>query len=223
MENKTSSIKERVVFLIEHEKIAKEVFFKKIGITSANFRGKAKDSPLNSTTIVNIFAEFPNISLEWLLTGNGNMYKNDENTANQREGMGNFRWVPLISMDLVGRDLSMCDPKYIQKMIPFLGAQENDICFPIAGNNMLPTYFPGSIVLAREVKDWRGYFGYGDVYCILLTDGRRILKEVRGSNENPKEYVLCVSHNENIAAEELPRNMIFRVWKVVQVLLPENW
>jgi hypothetical protein len=84
MVNKISTIKERVVLLIEQEKIVKETFFKKIGVTSANFRGRAKETPLNSTTIANIFSEIPNLSLEWLLTGYGEMYKNDTHLERQQ-------------------------------------------------------------------------------------------------------------------------------------------
>ena len=68
-------IKNRVVQLIEFKEIAKEDFYKKIGITSANFRGKAKETPLNSTTIANIISIIPDVNLEWLITGKGEMIK----------------------------------------------------------------------------------------------------------------------------------------------------
>ena len=79
MVNKFSTIKERVVQLIETKGIAKEYFFGKIGITSANFRGDAAKTPLNSTAIENIFTEFPDLSLEWLITGRGEMLRENTN------------------------------------------------------------------------------------------------------------------------------------------------
>ena len=54
MENKFTTIKERVVQVAEKQGIGKEKFFASIGMTSANFRGKAKQTPLNSNAIVNI-------------------------------------------------------------------------------------------------------------------------------------------------------------------------
>jgi len=238
MENKISTIKERVVLLIEHKKIAKETFFKKVGVTSANFRGKAKDTPLNSTAIANIYTEFPNISLEWLLTGTGEMYKDNDTCELSpleqdklsgrdrfiiKDRSEDYRLVPLITLDLIGKDISEYKSQRDIKKVPFLGAEETDVCFTVIGSSMLPTYQPGSIALAREVKNWRDYFGYGEIYCILLADGRKVLREVRKYEAYPKDYVLCVPHNENVAAEELPKAMIQRVWKIVQVLLPENW
>lgn len=74
-------IKERVIHLVEYKGIAKEFFYKKIGMTSANFRGNAKKTPLNSTAIENILSEIPDLNTEWLLTGKGEMLKNDTKTA----------------------------------------------------------------------------------------------------------------------------------------------
>ncbi|GIZ15766.1 XRE family transcriptional regulator [Capnocytophaga catalasegens] len=70
-------IKERVIQVIEIKGIAKEKFFEKIGVTSANFRGNAKKTPLNSTTIENILSEIPELNPEWLLTGKGSMLKTE--------------------------------------------------------------------------------------------------------------------------------------------------
>ena len=75
------AIKERVMQLLEYKHIAKENFFIQIGMTSANFRGNAKYTPLNSTAIANIFSIVPDVSLEWLITGEGAMIKSKQNTA----------------------------------------------------------------------------------------------------------------------------------------------
>lgn len=69
MENKFTNIKERVVLIAETQSITKESFFASIGMTSANFRGKAKETPLNSNAIVNIITKYPEVDLFWLLTG----------------------------------------------------------------------------------------------------------------------------------------------------------
>jgi len=75
-------IKERIIKLVEFKQVGKEYFFKKIGVTSANFRGSAGKTPVNSNTIENIFTEFPDLNLEWLITGKGEMLKS--NHANSK-------------------------------------------------------------------------------------------------------------------------------------------
>lgn len=73
-------IKERIIQVLEYKNIAKEEFYKKIGVTSANFRGKAKESDIGSIAIAKIFAQIPDVNLEWLLTGNGDMFKSSFQT-----------------------------------------------------------------------------------------------------------------------------------------------
>ena len=68
-------IKKRIIQILEFKGIAKENFYKKIGMTSASFRGKASETPINSIAIENILSEVPDINPEWLLTGRGEMLK----------------------------------------------------------------------------------------------------------------------------------------------------
>lgn len=75
MENIFTNIKERVMEVAERQPITKEEFFRSIGMTSANFRGKAKDSPLNSNAIVNIITKYPDTDLHWLLFGDTNVVR----------------------------------------------------------------------------------------------------------------------------------------------------
>ena len=73
MENKITNIKQRVLQIIDCYKISKEKFFNSIDMTSANFRGNAKNSLLNSNAIENIITIYPDINPTWLLTGKGEM------------------------------------------------------------------------------------------------------------------------------------------------------
>lgn len=81
-------IKERIIQFVDSKGITKESFYGKIGMTSANFRGKAKETPINSTAIENILSEFPDLNLEWLITGKGEMTK-PNNQIIKNEGNNN--------------------------------------------------------------------------------------------------------------------------------------
>lgn len=68
-------IKDRIMYLMEVKRVPKEKTFKALGVTSANFRSQAKETPVNSDVISRLFAMFPDINLEWLITGEGEMFK----------------------------------------------------------------------------------------------------------------------------------------------------
>ena len=75
--DKSSKIKERILQIADFKGIAKEKFFESISMTYGNFKGKSKLTPINSNAIADIMTIFPEISPEWLLTGKGNMLKEE--------------------------------------------------------------------------------------------------------------------------------------------------
>lgn len=177
------------------------------------------------------------IDKNWLLTGEGEMLRNQlasvssdlvaSENAHQSVGADDFRLVPLVNIDSVGgihsQNSVTTSEQYIMKMIPFTEAREGDRAIFQSGNSMTPTIPAGSVLLIREVVDWQEYFGYGNIYVLWLRDGRRITKEVRRYDEDPKNYVWCVSYNPDVADEELPRSMIRGVWKVVKYVADFGW
>lgn len=75
MDNNFTNIKERILYIIDFHNDTKQYFFDKIGMTYGNFKGKNKNTPLNSDAIANILSIYRDIDPEWLITGNGAMLK----------------------------------------------------------------------------------------------------------------------------------------------------
>ena len=227
-------IKELVSFLKENKRIRNQQdFVERIGsdksTVSQVLSGKL---PIPNNMFDKICNAFPDVSQSWLRTGEGSMLKEGDSTPIlQRDviekGGDNYKLVPLVHIDSVGgmrsKNSISDEPQYIEGYIPFVNAREEDRAIIQSGTSMTPTIPPGSFLQIREVVNWREYFGYGNIFVIELTDGRRITKEVRRCDENPKDYVLCVSHNPDVAPEELPKSMIASVWKVIKVLMDKGW
>lgn len=195
---------------------------------------KAQTKSLREDGISKILHTFPDINRVWLLTGEGDMLSQDRHDAPMPQVyraecrmQADYQMVPVYNFDAVGGmhvGNNITDaPAYIERHIAFPGAHRDDICVHVTGCSMTPTYTPGSIILVRKVEDWQEYFGYGHCFMLFLTDGRRILKEVQRYDEDPKNYVLCVSHNKDIQPEELPKRMIAAVYKVVMTLSNEGF
>ena len=77
MANKITEIKERVLQIAKYHGVSYEKFSNEIGMSYASFKGKAKFTPLNSDAIANIITIYPDVDCYWLLTGNGQMLKNN--------------------------------------------------------------------------------------------------------------------------------------------------
>ncbi len=84
MDKKISYIKERILEIADYKGISKEKFIENFGMTYGNFKGKQKLTSLNSDFLDKILSEIPEINAEWLLTGKGEMLKNElKNSFNQ--------------------------------------------------------------------------------------------------------------------------------------------
>lgn len=146
---------------------------------------------------------------------------------NKESNSKDYLLVPVIHVDSVGGMHSpnaITDQKqYIESYIPFVDAKSTDVCIVESGDSMQPTIPSGSILLLREIPNWKEYFGFGNIFVIELKDGRRITKEITRYDENPKDYVWCKSHNPEVPDEELPKSMIVSVWKVIKILINKGF
>jgi hypothetical protein len=75
MAEKITNIKDRILQIAENKGVAKERFFEILGFSYGNFKGKSKISAPSTDIIVEISSKFPDINIEWLITGNGTILK----------------------------------------------------------------------------------------------------------------------------------------------------
>lgn len=205
---------------ITNYKIAKDTSITETSIGNYK-KGKSKPTLANANTIISYFENLDQIKDQ---VGNIDIIK----IKGDEPDRANYRLVPVVHVDSVGgiysnNEVSVTDSQYVEGYVPFVNAQEGDRAIFQTGNSMIPTCPPGSLLQIREVPNWREYFGYGNIFVIELTDGRRITKEVNRYDENPREFVWCKSHNPEVADEELPRSMINSVWKVIKILTDKGW
>ncbi len=198
-------IKERIIELIEFKGLPKEKFYSDIGMTSANFRGTAKERPLNSNTIENIISVIPDVNIDWLLTGKEPMLKEDIPKAlpalNPNEGIP---LIPLDAMAGVGRgEISVMELDCERYVVPvFKGA---DYLVPIKGSSMYPKYSSGDIVACKKLPLKDIFFQWNKVYVLDTIQGPIIKRIKKGS---VPERILLVSENENYDPFEIPITQI---------------
>jgi len=89
MDKTFSVIKQRLIDYIDNKGITKESFFKKTGISASNFKGKGALSEIGGENIAKILTEYPDLNPEWLLTGNGEMFKRESNPGYYTAVSGN--------------------------------------------------------------------------------------------------------------------------------------
>lgn len=69
------TIKEKILSYLDIKGIKRNEFFESLGIAPSNFKGAAKASELGGDKIAKILTCCPDLSADWLLTGEGTMLK----------------------------------------------------------------------------------------------------------------------------------------------------
>ncbi len=77
MDKKNTKIKERILYIADIKQISYKDFLESVDLKYANFKGKQKETGINSLSIEKIISEYPDINLSWLITGKGNPITED--------------------------------------------------------------------------------------------------------------------------------------------------
>lgn len=207
MVDKITNIKERILQIAEYEGIAKEIFFKKINMSYGNFKGKSKKTPINSNAIADIFAIFPELNLEWLLTGKGEMLKNKTNPIQKHTlytdiTIDDIQRIPLYNMEATASFVEILDQAPELKADQYLSIPNLPKCdgaIHVTGDSMYPLIKSGDIAVYKEIKDIVNNIFWGEMYLISLEvddEYYTTIKYIQKSEEGP-EYVKLVSQNRH--------------------------
>ncbi|MDV3612418.1 hypothetical protein CMU81_01060 [Elizabethkingia anophelis] len=208
-------IKDRIIQVIEYKGIAKENFYKKIGMTSANFRGKAKETPINSTAIENILSEIKDLSPEWLLTGHGEMLKNNMlvmKTAEPNEGLP---LIPIEAMAGYGTgSMQIMDYDTSFYVVPEFTELKAEFMIRVKGSSMSPKYNSGDLLACKKISLGK-FFQWNKAY-VLDTEQGALVKRVKPSKQ--EGYIQLVSDNVNYDPFDISLNDIYSIAIVLGVI-----
>lgn len=65
------------MYISDYKEVPREKFFDEIGMTYGSFKGKQKETALNSDAIDKILSIYDDIDANWLITGKGDMIKKE--------------------------------------------------------------------------------------------------------------------------------------------------
>jgi phage repressor protein C with HTH and peptisase S24 domain len=225
MVDKTSNIKERILQVAEYKGITKEKFFEKINMSYGNFKGKSKETPINSTAVAEILTLFPDVSPEWLLTGEGNIVRSLEilrSNNSEVNKITNYKpstleqLIPFWEVDFIAGngfdavDNKSTQPTYYMDIPDFRGCT----AFKAFSDSMEGLIKSGSILFGTKVERWEEHLEFGQIYGIVCQDGRKYLKYIKKYRDDPKNYFLLESENKFYDEFEMPKASIRSIWLI---------
>lgn len=204
-------ILDRIKLYIDTKGISIAAFEKSVGMSNASFSKSLKNNgAIGTDKLENILSVYSDISPEWLLTGQGDMIKEEPSLSvsmNPQEG------TPYYDVDFLGGfDLQ----ENSQAMVPALNIVANicpraEMWCNITGHSMEPTISHGDIIALHKcsVEDIQ----YGEVYAVVL-DTFRTVKILRKSS-TPGMLKFVPVNKEEFDEQEFSISRILQVYEVV--------
>lgn len=187
------TIRDRLRQFIDYKGISISMFERNCKLSNG-FASKVGDS-IRAVNLENISAAYPELNRTWLLTGDGNML-NDSNDTYINKVDDEIYYVPLVPLSamagkLTGFSLEGITKAECEKIVsPIPGA---DFAMPVWGDSMAPVYPNGSRVLIQKTNP-DCFIEWGKVYVLNTCNGI-VVKQVRKSSRDG--YVTCYSFNDN--------------------------
>jgi phage repressor protein C with HTH and peptisase S24 domain len=200
------SVKKRLKEYLNYQEMTISDFERTISASNGYVNSISKSIGINK--LEKIVENFPNLDLEWLLTGSGEMIKyqnnqysqdiNDSHITESQVPSGDKNYVPFYPVDFVGGNLESINdqttaPEYYMYMPQFKGC----VSFFSYNDSMEPLIQSGMMLFAKQVMDWQSHLEYGQIYGIVANDGRKYLKYIRRHPDREDERFIFKSENQD--------------------------
>ena len=215
-----------ILALIQHYSNGnKAQFASRLGITPQGLSTWIKRNTFDAELI---FSKCEGLSAQWLLTGEGELFENNNQTKIEkksekdkkmsiRPALTPHEGIPLIPLSAMAGALkgeqTVLEYECERYVVPaFTGA---DFLMPVKGDSMSPTYLSGDIVACQRVPMSDIFFQWNKPY-VLDTKQGAIIKRIKPGSD--KQHVLIVSDNPKYDPFELTYSEIYAVALVIGII-----
>ena len=185
----------------------------KLGL--ANGYMSSKGVTITSEVIEKASAEFPDLNLEWLITGEGEMLKT---TSIEKPSINYIhKGSPYYNVDFIGGfDLVLNDqtlnPDYYIDFAPF--NKDGVVWCNLTGHSMEPELSNGDYIAMKEMTDPIEYLPYGEVYG-FITNSYRTVKRMGKSDKDGFIRLIPTNKSPEYSDQDIPISMIRKVYAVL--------
>lgn len=233
------TILSRIQQIADNEKSSIGALERKIGASKGVLsRAIANGTDIQAKWLPLLVENYPQYSIEWLVTGNGSMIKTLEKAplksvkkaieahkdivitdpATVITPVKNFKKLgcPYYNVDFAAGFDSMFNdqtsrPDYYIDFAPY--NKKNAVWCNVSGHSMSPEISNGDIILIRQLPDWQCCLVFGEVYGIITDNSLRTVKRVRKGSSDAN--FLLIPTNKEYDQQEIAKTHITSVFEVL--------
>lgn len=212
------NIKERLLQIIDHEKISVSQFERRSGLSNGYIKNIRKS--ISTDKLDGILRAFPDINRDWLIRGEGDMISESTTDPPQVVHVNqNMNGILVYDIDATcgkqSRDIDFTDDIVIGS-IDLPNISRDCKIIRANGDSMIPTICDGNWIAIREVYDFDDVF-YGQIY-VVVTSEYRMIKYVRKYEQDEDHYFLLRSANPNYDDITMRKDKIRKLFIVENIL-----
>ena len=194
-----TTVKDRLKAYLSAKNISMAEFGRRIGVSGAYVTSMRKS--IQPDKIEKIRAEFPDLDIDWLLTGKEKQVKQSNDVA-----LGNAETRPRLPLNVTagGNEildaalLSQCEQVPVVPMFP-----NYTFTMKVTGESMQPYICPGDEVACLKIET-PAFLQWGRIHVLFTSQGA-IVKRIYDGGEG----IRCVSLNENYQDFTIPKSEIY--------------
>lgn len=223
MTTNIATSKERLQEYLDRMGIPTSVFYRTTGLSRGLMDSDKLHQSLSTDKVATIIAAYPDLSLEWLITGEGSMLRSEDGirfeetiqrapvrlhriSGKSRDTVVSEQSVPLYGVEATAGIMAQGDMSdYIIDHISIPHMPKVDGALVVTGDSMYPIIKSGDIVLYKVFQDFR-HIIYGQMYLVSVSmegDTLVLVKYVY-KVEGAEDFILLVSENKHHEPFKVP-------------------
>lgn len=205
---------DRIKQYLDAKGISVSAFERSIGMSNASFGKSLKNGgAIGTDKLENILTVYPDISVDWLFSGKGSMFKKESNTPESSVTTNPRSGIPYYDVDFIGGFCEIFNDQTItpQNYITIQGFEKADCWCNVSGHSMEPKINHGDIIALRKssVED----ILYGEIYAVV-TNSIRTIKIIRKSRK-PNMLRFIPINIDEFDEKEYSISDIIQIYKVI--------
>lgn len=211
MDEISTYIKERILQVADIKGISKEKFIENLNQKYSNYRGISKKSAPSAEVIAEISTKYPEVNLDWILTGRGEMLKGGEQTQVfklRNDRTVKHQQIPLYDLEASAGLVQLFQDSNSVTPIDTISIPNLPKCdgaLYVVGDSMYPLLKSGDIVMYKQVHDLPNDFFWGEMYLVHIDmdgDTYTTVKYIQRSDIGP-EHIKLVSYNQHHSPKDI--------------------
>jgi hypothetical protein len=219
--------KDRLLLFLKHKSIGQTVFEKTAGISNGYINNNK--GSIGSTILSKISKAFPDLNIDWISTGNGEMIKSLNEEANQISDIQfmNIPFVPIYAQAGYGKGYG--DQEYIDNLPTMPVIVDKTYkgkyrVFEVKGDSMddgsRKSLCEGDKILCREVRPdlWQNKLHIKDWFFVICMKDNGILVKQILSHEVETGDIICHSLNSSFGDFKMNLSEVGELYNVIKIV-----